>query len=343
MPIRHAVMHFIDKKPDGSPAVLHLAGSELPGTGAVESLLHDVNDTYNAKTGKGWGFFHPASGAYPLRGWLDKAMIDEMSFIDFTRTAAEHLTKLMEESNLSVGGHVLFALYTQGMTDNLTIAILQQVETFAVAHDLTVATSRQLDSRTLHFAARINLSEWKNNPASRQYVSFIKPKGGRKATAYFRDFIGVSEGIDSPGETRTLLKAFSDYLEREDLPEDVAREKNHTLVDYATVQARLGEPIALDELSELLDEDRPQSFAEFIRNADYGLSPEIPADKRTLTQYRRFTGRAEGLSISFEARLLGRKIEFDQEAGTLMIKGVPTQLVDQIKRSATSASDRASN
>ena len=43
MPIRHAVMHFIDKKPDGSPAVLHLASDSLPDSGAVESLLHDVN------------------------------------------------------------------------------------------------------------------------------------------------------------------------------------------------------------------------------------------------------------------------------------------------------------
>ncbi|MNH39381.1 Nucleoid-associated protein YejK [compost metagenome] len=106
------------------------------------------------------------------------------------------------------------------------------------------------------------------------------------------------------------------------------------MVEYATAQAKLGEPVTLQELSELLDEDRPQNFADFIRNADYGLSAEIPADKRTINQFRRFTGRAEGLSISFEAHLLGSKIEFDQEAGTLMIKGVPTQLVDQLKRSA---------
>ena len=31
--------------------------------------------------------------------------------------------------------------------------------------------------------------------------------------------------------------------------------------------------------------------------------------------------RAEGLSISFEAHLLGSKIEYDEEAGTLIIKG----------------------
>ncbi|MDH4846815.1 nucleoid-associated protein YejK [Pseudomonas sp. BN505] len=333
-PIRHAVLHFIDKKPDGSPAVLHLASSELPDSAAIENLLFDVNGTYNAKTGKGWGFFHPASGAYPLSGWLGKVMIDEMAFLDFTRTGAEHLTKLMEESNLSVGGHVLFALYTQGMTDYLMIAILQQVDTVSVAHDMTVATSRQIDTRTLHFAARINLSEWKNNPASRQYISFIKSKNGKRLSHYFQDFIGYQEGIDSPGETRTLLKAFTDFVSAEDLPSDTASEKSHNLVAYAQAQGKIGEPISLDELSEVLDEDRPKTFADFIRAGDYGISEAFAADKRTLNQYRRYTGRAEGMSISFEAHLLGERVEFDQDSASLTIRNLPAQLVGQLKRSA---------
>lgn len=337
MPTRHAVIHLIDKKPDGSPAALHLAAASLPESKAIDDLLFDLNCSYNAKAGKAWGFFHAESGAYPFSGWLAKFVSGDLEFIDFTRTAVDHLTRLMEESNLTVGGHVLFALYQQGMTEYLTIAVLQQVETISVGADLQASVSRHLDTNALHFVARINLSEWKNNPASRQYISFIKSKGGRKATAYFQDFIGCQEGVDGPGETRTLLRAFSDFVEREDLPEEAAREKTHALVDYATAQAKLGEPVTLQELSQLLDEDRPQNFADFIRDADYGLSAAIPADKRTINQFRRFTGRAEGLSISFEAYLLGSKIEFDQQAKTLMIKGVPTQLVDQLKRAAANA------
>lgn len=332
MPIRHAVMHFIDKKPDGSPAALHLASSELPDSAAIDNLLFDVNGTYNAKGGKGWGFFHPVSGAYPFSGWLGQLMIDEMTFLDFTRAGTEHLTKLMEESNLSAGGHVLFALYTQGMTDYLMIAVLQQVDTVAVAHDLTVATSRQIDSRTLYFAARINLSEWKNNPTSRQYVSFIKPKGGRKSTAYFRDFIGAQEGVDAPGETRTLLKAFADFVKAEDLADDAASEKSLNLVEYAKVCDKIGDQISLDAISAVVDEDSPKTFAEFIRAGDYGMSESFAADKRTLNQYRRYTGRAEGMSISFEAHLLGKRVEFDPDSASLTIKNLPVPLIDQLKR-----------
>jgi len=82
----------------------------------------------------------------------------------------------------------------------------------------------------------------------------------------------------------------------------------------------------------LIDEDRPKAFHDHIRNKNYGLSPEIPLDKRTLNPFRRFTGRAEGLSISFEAHLLGDKIEYDEALSTLTIKGLPTQLSDQLKR-----------
>ena len=333
MPIHHRIIHHIDKKPDGSPAVLHISSAELVESQATENLLNDFNEAYNAKAGKGWGFFHAQSGAFPLSDWL-QAFIDGGDFIEFSRTAVEHLTNLMEESNLSVGGHALFAHYQQGMTEYLVIALLQHSESVTVNADLSVTPSKHLDFGSINLATRINISEWRNNPQSRQYISYLKGSKGRKATDYFRDFIGCQEGIDGPGETRTLLKAFSDFVESEDVPEESAREKTSTLVSYSMAQAKLGEPITLDELSELIDEDRPKAFYDFIRNKDYGLSPEIPADKRTLNQFRRFTGRTEGLSISFEAHLLGSKIEFDKDTGTLTVRGLPTQLIDQLKRAA---------
>lgn len=333
MPIRHSIIHQIDKKPDGTPAVLHVSKTELAESQITENLLQDLNEAYNAKTGKGWGLFHAKSGAYPLSGWL-QAYIEGSDFIEFSRTAVEHLTKLMEESNLSVGGHVLFAHYQQGMTDYLVVALLQHSESITVNADLGVTPSKHLDFGNINLAARINISEWRNNPKSRQYISYIKGSKSRKATDYFRDFIGCLEGVDGPGETRTLLKAFSDFVTAEDMHEDNAREKTQALVSYSMAQAKIGEPITLNELSELIDEDRPAAFYDFIRNKDYGLSAEIPADKRTLNQFRRFTGRAEGMSISFEQHLLGSKIEFDQEAGTLMLRGLPTQLTDQLKRAS---------
>lgn len=334
MPIIHCVIHNIDKKPDGQPAALHLRDTELPVTGVLDNLLCDFNDAYNSKVGKAWGLFHGESGAHPLSGWLTAYMDGAESFLSFTRNASEHLVKLLEESSFSVGGHVMFAHYQQGMTDYLAIALLHQSEGVCLDPNLNVVVAPHVDFGHVHLAARINLSEWKNNPSSKQYISFLKASSGRKVSEYFQDFIGCMEGVDGPGETRTLLKAFTDYVESEDLPAESAREKTHTLVSYATSQTKAGQPITLEELSSLIDEDRPQAFYDHIRNKDYGLSPEIPADKRTLNQFRRYTGRAEGLSISFEAHLLGSRIEFDQDNSILTINNLPTQLIDQLKRAS---------
>ncbi|NWB40876.1 nucleoid-associated protein YejK [Pseudomonas sp. E6002] len=332
MPVLHSVIHKIDKKPDGTPAVLHLAAAEQVESASHDNLISQLNESYNATAGKAWGFFHAESGAYPLSGWLSNYLAGGSTFLEFSTTAVEHLTKLMEESNLSTGGHALFCHYQQGMTDYLVIALVQETEAVTMTEELHLMTVKRLDLDHIRLAARINISEWQNNPQSKQYISYIKGKQGRKFSEYFRDFIGCQEGIDGPGETRTLLKAFSDFVESEDLPEESAREKTQALVSYSMAQAKLGEPIAIDELSGLIDEDQPRSFYDFIKAKDYGISETLPLDKKTLNKFRRFTGRAEGMSISFEAHLLGDKIEFDEAGGTLTLRNLPTQLTDQLKR-----------
>ena len=332
MPVLHSAIHKIDKKPDGSPVALHVSDTELVESQAHDDLMSQLNESYNATAGKGWGFFHSESGAHPLSGWLNKYLTGSSDFLEFSTVAVEHLTRLMEESNLTTGGHALFCHYQQGLTEYLVIALVQETEAVTMTEELRLMTAKRLDLDHIRLAARINISEWQNNHQSKQYISYLKGKQGQRLNDYFRDFIGCQEGVDAPSETRTLLKAFSDFVESEDLPEEKAREKTDALVDYATTQARLGEPITLEELSGLIDEERPRAFYEHIRNKDYGLSPEIPPDKRTLNQFRRFTGRAEGLSISFEAHLLGSKVEYDEERDLLIIRQVPTQLKDQLKR-----------
>jgi len=331
MPVLHSVIHKIDKKPDGSPAVLFIGGSEQVESQARDDLVQQFNESYNAATGKAWGFFHHESGAHPFSGWLAKYLAGGSDFLEFSTIAVEHLTKLMEESNLTTGGHTLFCHYQQGLTEYLIVALVQETEAVTMTEELHLMTVKRLDLDHIRLAARINLSEWNYNPQSRQYISYLKGKQGRKVSEYFRDFIGCQEGIDGPGETRTLLKAFSDFVESEDLSEDATREKTETLVGYAMAQAKLGEPITLDELSEVLDDDQPKAFTDFIQGKDYGLSASLPPDKKTLNKFRRFTGRADGLSISFEQHLLGSKVEFDEAGGTLTLRGLPTQLTDQLK------------
>ncbi len=55
--LRHCIVHLIEKKPDGTPAVLHARDSKLGDSQAMENLLADLNESYNAKQGKAWSLF----------------------------------------------------------------------------------------------------------------------------------------------------------------------------------------------------------------------------------------------------------------------------------------------
>ncbi|WP_430758794.1 nucleoid-associated protein [Pseudomonas orientalis] len=98
-------------------------------------------------------------------------------------------------------------------------------------------------------------------------MSYLRGKQVRKFDEYFGDVIGCQEGIYGPGETRKLLKAFSDFVESEDIVDEAARAKTATLMNYSMVQAKakIEEPITFGELSGLIDEDRPKNFYGFIK------------------------------------------------------------------------------
>ncbi|MYL24730.1 nucleoid-associated protein YejK [Halomonas alkaliantarctica] len=330
MPLLQSIVHRFDPTLDGERLSVTAASAPHPQESAVmETLVGELNATYNTKA-KGWGRFveGDASGfARELRAYLNA----EQDFAPFTQAVAEPLSAVLG-GQLSVGGYLVFAHQRQGETQTLLLGLMHQREGIGINAEHHAEPAAQLNTRQLTLAARINLTQWQQGDAQTQYLSFLKDRGGKKLAEAVAQWLGVQEGVDAPAETRTLLKAFSDYVEKEDFDDDASREKTDALVGYANDQLSRGEPMTLDELSAVVDEKQPKAFYEHIRHADYGLAAEIPPDKRTLNQFRRFTGRAGGVSISFDSHLLGSSVEYDESGDRLIIKQVPKQLKEQLKR-----------
>lgn len=95
MPIRHITVHHIHKTPNGSVSELSMRDTELPESACNDDLLSDLNESYNSKQGKAWGFFHAESGAHPLSGWLGKYLDGGTDFMTFSKQAVQHLQKLI--------------------------------------------------------------------------------------------------------------------------------------------------------------------------------------------------------------------------------------------------------
>ncbi|MDT8880518.1 nucleoid-associated protein YejK [Halomonas saccharevitans] len=333
MPILHSIIHRIDTA-SGETPTLTPAVEELAPSAALDDLLAGLNDAFNAKP-KAWGHFVDATPegevSSPFATELADTLDGGRDFVTFSRDVAKRLAELISD-HLTLSGDLLMVDQRVGDARYLSLALLHHRSGFGVDDDLAVVPVRQLNLTQMSLAARLDINQWRGDSPSKQYLSWTKDRGGKKLAEGFAALLGAAEGVDATGETRTLLKAFSDYVEHEDLPEEASREKTDALIDYASEQASRGEPITLEELSEVLDEQQPRAFYEHIRNADYGLSPEIPPDKRTLNQFRRFAGRSGGVSISFDSHLLGSSVEYDEDQDRLIIKQVPKQLREQLKR-----------
>ncbi|RAR61591.1 MULTISPECIES: nucleoid-associated protein YejK [Halomonadaceae] len=332
MPILNSIVHTIDKAGSDAPATLTPAAAAINDSATMSELVAGLNKAYHGKA-KAWGRFAEGDEAGDFTPRLSAYLADDQDFVTFSRELAEKITALVDD-HLPLGGHLLIAHERQGDTDYLSLALLHMRQGFGLDAEQNVIATSQLNLTQPSLAARINLTQWQDDASpSRQYLSFLRDRGGKKLADDFATLLGAQEGVDASSETRTLLKAFSDYVEQEDLPEEQSREKTDAVIDYASDQASRGEPITLDELSELVDEQQPKAFYDYIRQQDYGLSPEIPPDKRALNQFRRFTGRAGGVSISFDSHLLGSSVEYDADQDRLIIKKVPTGLRDQLQRS----------
>ncbi|UYG00415.1 MULTISPECIES: nucleoid-associated protein [unclassified Halomonas] len=334
MPLLQSIVHRLDPTLDGERLTVTAApGPADSNDDTMAALVSKLADTYNTKA-KGWGrFASEGEQAGPLVAWLDAYSKGELEFEALSTQLTERLARELQET-LSVGGYLVIAHQRQGDTETFFFALLHQREGIGIGEAHQAVPAAQLNTQQLTLAARVNLTQWQqgDGAGSQQYVSFLKDRGAKKLADGVAAVLGMEEGIDAPAETRTLLKAFSDYVESEDLDEEASREKTESLVDYAHEQMRRGEPMTLEELSGLVDEQAPRAFYEHIRNADYGLSPEIPPDKKTLSQFRRFTGRAGGVSISFDSHLLGSSIEYDEGQDRLIIKQVPRQLKEQLAK-----------
>ncbi|WP_299261570.1 nucleoid-associated protein YejK [uncultured Kushneria sp.] len=327
MPIVQSIVHYLDKSADDQSTTLNPTPTPMSGSEAMDALLNQFNATFNGKT-KGWGHFNGADDSGVFAHALGEYLAGNLDFVAFTQQGAERFRTLVDE-HLPTGGPLLFVHARQGEAEFLTVALLHYREGFTLDEQGNVTTGRQLNLNQMTLAVRIDLTQWQAGQ-SKQYIAFTRDRGGKKLSEDFQAFLGCTEGVDATSETRTLLKAFSDYVESESMDESQSREKTDAVIDYASDQSKRGESITLEEFSSLVNDERPDAFYDYIRNKDYGLSPEIPPDKRTLQQFRRFTGRAGGMSISFDSHLLGDSIEYNEAQDRLIIKKVPDKLKAQL-------------
>ena len=331
MAIKQIIVHKLDASPEAENLQTIPASHSLETTPSLELVLDDLLVTYNKKQDKCYGQFSDLSDdSFP--GLLIQYLGEQTDFISLTRSTLEKLAKSLEEAGALGGGYVLFAEYKQGLTHYLMLCMLSSQNSVTITDDLEIIDTSYLDTAKMSLACRINITEWQNNQDASRYLSFLRPKGGKRLSTVFQEALGCSETSSSKKEADTLVKVVNDYCKEEPSEENRTTVKRQ-VYDFCQNKVDDGESVSMEELTGYLSEAGPDEFAKFVNLRDYDMATPMTPEKRILTKLVRYTGRSKGLSLSFDGELLGGQIRYDETNDQLIITGVPDKLKQQLKES----------
>ncbi|MBR9906673.1 MAG: nucleoid-associated protein YejK [Gammaproteobacteria bacterium] len=337
--VKHSIIHQFYTN-DGQIG-LRVAPETLAINDEVSLLLNELTEVYNAKPSKGYARFIDAEvddaeqhqvSEFP--GQLEAWRAGQEEFVGFSQQAAKILHQQLQHYGILEPGFLVIASYTERGQDFLVVAFLPSKDGVTIAPDLSVDRSSQLDINKVQLAATINLTEWKEEPESATYISFIKGRVGRKVSDFFLDFLGCAEGLNAKKQSQQLVESLHSYVKDAELPTEQANALRKSVYDICDTSWQNNEPVRVKDLSEQLSESVPteRSFADFTASQDKPLPEEIRADRTTLRKLVKFQGQGGGLSLGFDQELLGSRVEYDPHTDKLTVHGTPPNLREQLRR-----------
>ncbi|KEQ18966.1 nucleoid-associated protein [Endozoicomonas numazuensis] len=329
MAIQQIIVHQLEQVPGSDSLTAIPAGHSLPPTPALEAMLDDLLQTYNKKQDKQYGQFNPeAESPFPTE--LGEYLEEKIDFTALTQNTLNQLLEKLDQVGALGGGYLLFADYQQGLTRYFMLCMLTSNMSVTVTEDLSIQDVAYLDTAKMPLACRINITEWQGHENSGRYLSFLRPRGGRRLSDVFQDALGCNETSNSKEEADTLVSAVKDYAKEAPSLEN-HKEVSRQVYDFCQTKIDEGDALTLDELTGYLSDAGSDDFARFVNTRDYDMSQPMAPEKRTLTKLVKYTGRSKGLNIAFDAELLGTQVVYNKDLNQLVIKEVPDKLKEQLE------------
>ncbi|ART78734.1 nucleoid-associated protein YejK [Oceanisphaera avium] len=326
--IEHIIVHslFLDEH---GQTQLATRDEELATGPAVNDLMAELHHIYNVKAGKVFGYFNDEDDSF--RDLVRRVEDQSLSFTHFSHQAAERLLAELKRLDMSEQGVLLFVRYQWLGAHYLLIALLDNKDSVTVNEKLEVNHASYLDLGKMQLAARLDLTELRIRPESKRYFSFIKGRAGRKVSDFFLNFLSCIEGMDPKAQSQGLLKAVDEFCEARQLSTQETLESKALVDKYCKEQLKEGEELELRELSAELGSDNDLDFYQFV-SEEYQLEDKFPVDRSALKGLTKYVGSGGGLTISFDQKLLGERIQYDANTDTLVIQGLPPNLKSQLAK-----------
>ena len=299
---------------------------------AIEDLAQQINHAFNVKPAKGVGGFVENEDEQVFAQLLKDMQSGAIDFVDFSVKASERLKQSLLDTASVETGFVIFSHYQFLATDYLLITILNTKQHVEITRELELTASDHLDLAKMQLAVRIDLTQLAVMPEQQRYISFIKGRMGRKVSDFFMHFIGCQELVDIKQQNKQLLNTVDAYLASEQLDPQEKQQARKTVAEYYKEKLEQGEDIQVKELAAKLPAGEDNSFYQFNQTAEQPVEEQFQADRSALKTLAKFSGSGGGITLSFERALLGDRISYDASSDTLMIRGIPPNLKDQLSK-----------
>ncbi|MBT1451965.1 nucleoid-associated protein YejK [Glaciecola sp. XM2] len=337
--VQQFVVHRIMLTNDGK---LHFLprGSCFEVSAEITSLCAQLHTTFNTKPGKGVGGFN-TDQENPIKDLLPEVISGQLDFHEFSLIAGKHLLDTIVNEAMLETGFVIFNRYEYLATDYLMIAMLDTKEHVEVNQHLEISQSQHLDLSKMQIAVRIDLTQYDVQPEQNRYISFLKGRMGRKVGDFFMQFIGCEEKVDVKQQNKRLLHEVDEYLSGESLDNQEKQAHRESLAAYYKEKVDLGEQVQISDLDNVLPRQgsTEDGFSSYNASLAQPIEPTFQPDRSIMTAMKKFSGAGGGVSVSFDRNLLGERVQYDPQTDTLMIKGIPPNLKDQLTKSLKSGAD----
>lgn len=328
--MQHLAINYIALTDSGEHQA-HYREALIGRSGAVANLVEQLHLAYNGKPAKGYAAFETEKSpkvALALADWQS----GNSDYLGFSRATTDALVQELSQHQLPETGYLLLAHYRYLASEFLLICLLGSKDHFELTEQLELATSRHLDIIRMQLAARLDLTEYAVNREQGHYISFIRGRAGRKVADFFLDFLGCAEGTDAKANSQLVLASVEEYLGAAEFAPEEKTAARRQVFDYCEERAKAGQEVVLSELSAVVDPEQENGFLHYCAEQQLAVAEQFPVEVKELKKLVKFNGTGGGLSLSFDEKLLGERVSYDLKTDTLVIKGTPPNLRDQLQR-----------
>tara|TARA_B100002049_G_C16084736_1_gene378821 strand:+ start:7828 stop:8868 length:1041 start_codon:yes stop_codon:yes gene_type:complete len=310
---------------------------EQSASRAAQLFANDLHATLNAKQNK--VFLNKSEDGNETIQAVIKLAKGETSYSDCISAIQKQIKEVFPQYGLCTEGTIITAHYEALQSKFLYFAVLEKTKYFTLDEANSISERDFLDASKCLLLSRIDLTEFSYSTINKKTIVLSARTASPKYRQFFSNLFACDEGTSSKRQSKDLVSAVVDYTNTAfDTESDEERYelRQRTLEHCTNVAEEHDGIVTTSNIDEILSPDE-NKFSEFYKNTYPEAEDTVSFDKNVGKSLIQYKGQGGGITMSFDAKLLGDRVHYDPGTDTLTIKGVPPNLKDQLLKALTNS------